>query len=413
MTFPLVDLQTVLATSAVFTDGDWVESKDQDADGDVRLIQLADVGVGEFLDKSSRFLTSTKAGELRCTFLEVGDVLVARMPDPIGRACIFPGDSRKSVTVVDVCIIRPDVQVVDPRWLMHCLNSPVVHARITQRATGTTRSRISRGNLGKVQVPFPAIAQQRRIAQVLDQVNALRAKRRRAIALLDDLAQSIFFDMFGDVAANSHGWDDSRTLGEVAFISSGITKGRRIPDRPLRSIPYMAVVNVQEMRLNFSVIKEIEATEEEIERYRLMENDLLLTEGGDPDKLGRGTLWRNEIPECIHQNHIFRVRLREGSGIDPVFLNWLVASSRGRRYFLRSAKQTTGIASINATQLKNFPLLVPPIKLQQEFSTRVNQIERYRSSHRQHLAELDALFSSVQHRAFRGELWPDAALPAA
>ncbi|MDM2059987.1 restriction endonuclease subunit S, partial [Mycobacteroides abscessus] len=93
-----------LLSDGLFVDGDWVESKDQDPDGDVRLIQLADVGDGVFRDRSSRFLTSEKAKELRCTFLEPGDVLVARMPEPLGRACIFPGVGQPAVTAVDVCI---------------------------------------------------------------------------------------------------------------------------------------------------------------------------------------------------------------------------------------------------------------------------------------------------------------------
>src|SRR6185312_6918107 len=117
--------------------------------------------------------------------------------------------------------------------------------------------------------------------------------------------------------------------------------------------------------LDLSTIKVIPATEDELGRYRLKRGDLLLTEGGDPDKLGLGTLWNEELPVCIHQNHIFRVRVTS-TAIDPLFLNWLVGSQRGKRYFLRSAKQTTGIASINMTQLRRFPLLLPPLTVQQE-----------------------------------------------
>ena len=84
----------LIANDGIFIDGDWVESKDQDPDGDVRLIQLADVGDGFYINKSNRFLTREKAVELGCTFLRKGDVLIARMPDPLGRACIFPGDKK-------------------------------------------------------------------------------------------------------------------------------------------------------------------------------------------------------------------------------------------------------------------------------------------------------------------------------
>jgi type I restriction enzyme, S subunit len=126
--------------------------------------------------------------------------------------------------------------------------------------------------------------------------------------------------------------------------------GRKLNGKPTRQIPYLAVVNVQDRSLNMSILKQIDATEEEIDRYRLQRYDLLLKESGDPDKLGRGTIWNDELPECIHQNYIFRIRFTTNS-IQPLFLSWLVGSQSGKGYFLRSAKQTTGIASINMTQL--------------------------------------------------------------
>src|SRR5437588_11044605 len=120
----LARLEALIGKGGVFIDGDWVESKDQDPGGDVRLIQLADVGDGEYRNRSARFLTRRRAEELGCTFLSEGDVLVARMPDPLGRACIFPGDRRPSVTAVDVCIIRTGDAGPDHRWLMSVINSP-------------------------------------------------------------------------------------------------------------------------------------------------------------------------------------------------------------------------------------------------------------------------------------------------
>ncbi len=155
--------------------------------------------------------------------------------------------------------------------------------------------------------------------------------------------------------------------------------------------------------LDLSVVKTIDATEKEIDRYRLKKDDLLLTEGGDADKLGRGTLWSEELPECIHQNHIFRVRV-QSRDVLPLFLNWLVGGPRGKNYFLRQAKQTTGIATINMTQLKSFPLLIPPMNLQIAFSNRISHMELIRSIQTRSLIALEKLFASLQHRAFRGEL---------
>lgn len=182
-------------------------------------------------------------------------------------------------------------------------------------------------------------------------------------------------------------------LGDVTEISSGITKGRKTPPGAVRSVPYMTVANVQSMRLDLSTIKRIEATEEEIERYRLRKDDLLLTEGGDPDKLGRGTLWGNELPECIHQNHIFRVRA--SSDVDPRYLQRAVASEQGRKYFLRSAKQTTGIASINMSQLKKFPLPLPPVAQQKRIAEALDRLDAVRDKRRQAVPLLDALAQSI------------------
>ena len=126
-TASLLDLT---AAQGLMNDGDWVESKDQDPDGDVRLIQLADIGEGVFFDKSRRFLTSEKARELCCTFLNEGDLLIARMPDPLGRACVFPGVGQDSVTAVDVCIWRAGTAGIDARWLMHAINSPMVRREV-------------------------------------------------------------------------------------------------------------------------------------------------------------------------------------------------------------------------------------------------------------------------------------------
>ena len=193
-----------VAADGVFADGDWVESKDQDPNGGVRLIQLADIGVARFLDKSSRFLTESKAAELGCTFLERGDVLVSRMADPIGRACVFPGLRQRSVTVVDVCIVRPTPTVVDNRWLTATINSPQFRGAIELAASGTTRSRVSRGNLGKLELPLPPLGEQRRIVAKLEALQAPSRRAREALdavpRLLEKLCQSILAAAFrGDL----------------------------------------------------------------------------------------------------------------------------------------------------------------------------------------------------------------------
>ncbi|WP_228821647.1 restriction endonuclease subunit S [Nocardia cyriacigeorgica] len=331
--------------------------------------------------------------------LPAGTVLISIFAT-IGRTAVLEIDAATNQAIAG--LTPNDPEKLNPLFLRRFLDSTV--SDLEKRARGVAQVNINLSILKSIEIPLPNICEQERILGILDQVDALREKRRKSIALLDDLAQSIFLDMFeGQGSA-----DKTIPLGSLAEVASGITKGRRVATNvPLRNVPYLAVANVQDKRLNLDAIKRIDATESEIERYRLMPDDLLLTEGGDPDKLGRGTLWRSELRECIHQNHIFRVRLRDNLTVRPTYLNWVISSERGRRYFLRSAKQTTGIASINATQLRSFPVPIAPIAQQRLFEDRIRAIDRCKRHHDAAGLHLDTLFSSIQSRAFRGELWQD------
>lgn len=337
------------------------------------------------------------------TQFEKGDVLVAKITP-----CFENGKIAQAVTnhpraagSTEFHVVRAMPGILDPRYLHHFLRQSSIRIEGERRMTGSAgQRRVPQVYLAGLRIPVPPLVEQKRIAGILDQIEALLAKRRQSILLLDALMQSIFYDLF-DKEMN---FQAECRLQDVAEIVSGITKGRKVPvGVPLRNVPYLAVANVQDMRLELSSVKTIDASAGEIERYRLRKNDLLLTEGGDPDKLGRGTLWREEMPEVIHQNHIFRVRPLSRD-VNPVFLNWYMSSAFGKAYFLRSAKQTTGIASINSTQLKNFPLRLPSIRKQEEFSEKIARVDENRFHCEMHLQALDGLFGSLQARAFRGEL---------
>lgn len=266
---------------------------------------------------------------------------------------------------------------------------------------GAAQPFITIGDARRTVIPLPPLDEQKRIAAILDKADALRRKRRQALALLESLTQSIFLEMFGDLTVCADRRLRCVALSEVAEISSGITKGRKTSSSEMVAVPYLAVANVQDKILNLDSVKTIEATRTEVDKFRLKFNDLLLTEGGDPDKLGRGTIWRDELPLAIHQNHIFRVRITS-SIVDPLYANWLIGSAYGKKYFLKSAKQTTGIASINKSQLSVFPMVLPPIGLQRIFAKRVNSVSAHERAQMAHLNGLDSCFSALQTRAFGG-----------
>lgn len=163
-------------------------------------------------------------------------------------------------------------------------------------------------------------------------------------------------------------------LGDVAEVVSGVAKGRKLSGRPTRDVPYMRVANVQAGHLNLSEMKTTPATESEIAELNLFRGDILLTEGGDHDKLGRGALLDVDIGECIHQNHVFRVRAHQTLLLPEYFAAFL-QTEVARYYFLKSAKKTTNLASINMTQLRALPVVLPPVDLQYQFAEHMAHIK--------------------------------------
>lgn len=391
----MTTLGEALATS-VFTDGDWVESKDQDPDGDVRLVQMADVGDGHYLDKSARFLTSDTAMRLKCTYLEPGDLLLSRMPDPLGRCCVFPGDDKACVTVVDVCIIRPDPGVLDARWLMHCINSPSLRRQIARFATGTTRARISRSNLAKIQIPLPSLSEQRRIAAILDHANALRAKRREALAHLDELTQSTFIDMFGDPLRNPQGWDRAplaEVVGDVIDCPHSTPKWTEEGEICLRTSNLLK----GEWDWTDTRYVSVDTFHERSKRGYLEPGDIVLSREGT---VGIAAIVPSEPRLCMGQR---LVQIKPATRLIPEYLLRVLLSELAPERIARVMIGSTS-SHLNVKELRALMVPVPPMATQLSFARRMSSIDKIKAQHRTALAELDALFASLQSHAFRGEL---------
>jgi type I restriction enzyme, S subunit len=153
-------------------DGDWIESKDQDEFGQIRLIQLADVGVNQFKNVSSKYVNDNTFESLKCFELNVGDILIARLPAPIGRACIFPNIGQRAITVVDVAVLRT-LGLIDAQWIVHLLNSSFIRVQVEEFGKGATRFRIATGNLKTILVPVPTENEQRKIVSKVDSLMSL------------------------------------------------------------------------------------------------------------------------------------------------------------------------------------------------------------------------------------------------
>lgn len=432
-------IDQLIGVDGLFVDGDWVESKDQDPAGEVRLTQLADIGDGQWRNRSDRHLTAAAAERLRCTDLQADDVLVARMPDPLGRACLFPGDLKRCVTVVDVAIIRPGHRSVDPRWLLHTINAPQVRTAIESLQSGTTRKRISRKNLGTVEVAVAPLTEQRRIVGAIEEafsklavgesgLRTVRQSLRRmrdsilnaattGVLVAQDPAEESVGELRVELGADSLGQIDLPDvpagwawvpLGSVTEVQGGIQKQpKRVPAS--NPVPFLRVANVGRGEIDLSEIHEIEVFDGELDRYRLAAGDLLVVEGnGSPDQIGRSAMWRAAIEPCVHQNHLIRVRPNQV--LDPSFLEMYWNSPFASRRVQAVASSTSGLHTLSTRKLRALPVVLPPLEEQRRIVAEVErQMSFIEACERSVEAGLDcaaALRRSVLKAAFEGRLVP-------
>lgn len=231
--------------------------------------------------------------------------------------------------------------------------------------------------------PVPPPDEQAAIARILDhadrRIRRYIGAKRRLIALLNEQKQAIIhravtrgldpdvrcksssIDWLGDIPEH---WNATR-LKNVASVQTGITLGKNYGSVKLDDRPYLRVANVQAGRLNLTTIKRLQLPISEIARSTLRYGDVVMTEGGDIDKLGRGCVWRDEVEGCLHQNHVFAVRPNQ-SRLLPDYLVLILGSRQGRSYFEITAKRTTNLASTNSTTLGSLPLFLPGVAEQQQ-----------------------------------------------
>ncbi len=363
--------------------------------GDIPWIKSGDL-TGGLVNAWGECITEAGLKNSSAKLFKPGTLLIAMYGATVGKLGILEVEA---ATNQAICGITPGAGI-DTLYLFYFL----LHRQkyLIGQSIGGAQPNISQKVIRELRIPVPLMAEQHRIVNILKRADRIRRLRKQAQDTARQLIPALFIDMFGDPVANLNGWN-IKPLKEVADIGSGVTKGRKLDGHRTIELPYLAVSNVQDGYLNLSKVKSIRIKPTEIEKYKVIPGDFLMTEGGDPDKLGRGAIWNGEIDVCLHQNHIFKVRCKRELLL-PEYLKSLVGSRYGKGYFLRVAKQTTGIASINKTQLGKFPVLVPPIELQNDFVARVEGIQSIIGQQEAAQASAESSFQSLLSRAFTGKL---------
>ena len=288
-------MATIKSVSTLIVDGDWIESKDQSPEG-IRLVQTGNIGIGTYLDKPNRakYISVETFERLNCTELNIGDILVSRLPDPIGRACRVPDNIGRAITAVDCTIIRLNPDKCDAEYFVQYTQSELYQNRLSQFFAGSTRTRISRKNLEQIEIPLPNITEQKRIASTLGKVDELIALRKKQLAKLDQLVKSRFIELFGEC-------DERKRLEEIAtLITKGASPNWQGVDYCEEGTLFVTSENVREGYLDLSKRKYLDNKINEIQpRSMLKRNDILINIVGA--SIGRAAVYDCDEVANINQ----------------------------------------------------------------------------------------------------------------
>lgn len=361
-------------------------------DGDIWWVTPKDLSAleGAYLSETPRTITRSGLESCAATILPPESVLFSSRA-PIGHVAI---NTVPMATNQGFKSFVPKRDRVDSKFLYHWLrwNRP----QLESLGNGATFKEVSKSVVSRIQIPLPPLPEQRRIAEILDKADGLRVKRRAALAQLDNLTQSIFLDMFGDPATNPKRWP-TRPFHEVCETRLGKMLDAKQQTGKHRR-PYLRNANLQWFRFDLGNILEMDFDEADREELRLRFGDLLICEGGEP---GRAAVWAGELEECYFQKALHRARPNPELATAE-YLCWLF-------WFLAQGNLLTGVTSATIAHLTGEKLallrtILPPLGLQQTFSQWCEAVQAARAIDLVSLVELDALFASLQHRAFRGEL---------
>lgn len=261
---------------------------------------------------------------------------------------------------------------VETQWLGELMRA----MNLNQYSVSAAQPGLSVEIVGNLRIPVPPAPEQSTIATFLDRettkIDALVAEQEKLIALLQEKRQAVIshavtkgldpnvpmkdsgVEWLGEVPGH---WE-VKALKFIATVQTGIAKGKDNTGKETITVPYLRVANVQDGYLALDDMAEIEIPASDLQRYLLQPGDVLMNEGGDFDKLGRGHIWQGEVASCIHQNHVFAVRPH---GVSSEWLNAITGSGYAQFYFMTRSKQSTNLASISSTSIMELPVLLPQL----------------------------------------------------
>lgn len=284
----------------------------------------------------------------------------------------------------------------DKSFFMHLISLQI--GEMEKQVHGATMKHITKKKFDVIAIPYPPLPIQQKIAAILDRADALRQKDKQLLVQYDALAQSVFYTLFGDPVKNERGFDKGTIRDLVSEVKYGTSK----PAENEGEFPYLRMNNITYSgAFNFTDLKYINLEEKEKEKYLVRNGDLLFNRTNSKELVGKTAVYKGETEMAI-AGYLIRVRTNERANTE--YISAYLNSSHGKMKLMSMCKSIVGMANINAQELQDIPILIPPIELQTQFATIISNIEEQKNQATQQLQKSEELFQSLLQRAFKGEL---------
>ncbi|MFL9925053.1 restriction endonuclease subunit S [Herbaspirillum lusitanum] len=344
---------------------------------------------------SPQVLTTDIAPSRARQILATGDVIVSTVRPNLNTVALVPESLDGAIASTGFCVLRPDRDLLNERFLFHWLSSESTVRRLVQRATGATYPAVS-DKIVKTQLfDPPALAEQRRIARILDKAAGLLQKRQEALRLADEFLMSVFIHMFGDPGSNPKGFDLGTIRDVVASANYGTSEKA---SQEAGKYPILRMNNITyEGGWDFSSLKYVDLDCETAHKYLAQRGDLLFNRTNSKELVGKTAVYMRDESMAI-AGYLVRVRMN-GRG-NPHYVSGYLNSAHGKRTLAGRAKSIVGMANINAQEMQDIPLLLPPIELQNKYARIVEAVQIRLNTQQKFLRESVALQSALSHQFF-------------
>jgi type I restriction enzyme S subunit len=376
-------------------------SGERDPNGVIQM-RMNNVTTDGNLDWSSFIRVPVSQKQLDRYRLPPGDVLFnsTNSPELVGKTAIFKGHSEPVVFSNHFVRLQADEARLDPdylaRWLTDQWQRQVFQGLCTQ---WVNQAAVRKDDLLSLELPLPPLSEQKRIAAILSQADRLRRLRRYAHDLSDGYLQAVFLEMFGDPVTNPRGWERT-TIGDVVASSQYGTSNKSNSEQ--RGYPILGMGNITYSgRIDLSTLVYVGLSKEEFETLRLKPGDIIFNRTNSTELVGKTAHWNYDF-DAVIASYLVKLKLKKNTL--PEYFTALLNSDYYKGMFQERCKKAVGQSNISPTLLKEFPMLIPPLSLQQKFAQIVRRFERMRAQQREAERQAEHLFQTLLDRAFRGEL---------